>query len=687
MKQFKIIAAMFLFSGILASCSQNDKTAQQPVAGGEDTFTYLVEKFADLKVMRYQVPGFDSLSLQQKTLVYFLSQAALWGDEITWDQNYKYNLLIKRTLENIVSTYSGDRSTEDWKNFMVYVKRVWFSKGIHHHYSTDKFIPAISPEYFNELLDNSESDGFPKFNGLGIAEFKNILVEIIFNPDVAAKRVNLDPDADKVKQSANNFYEYLAEPEVELYNKGHIDELDSQPVSFGLNSKLTKESGVIEERVYHLGGMYGPAIEKIIFWLEKAATVAETETQKESILMLIDYYKTGDLKTFDKFNILWLKDLTPQVDFVNGFTETYGDPLDMKGSWEALVNFKDNEATKRTEIISANAQWFEDNSPVDPEFKKEEVNGVSAKVITVAILAGDCYPTTPIGINLPNANWIRKEYGSKSVTIDNITYSYDKAGQGNGFIEEFAWSPEEVELSKKYGYLVGNITTDLHECLGHGSGQLAPGVKDDALKNYGSALEEARADLFALYYIMDEKMVELGLIPSLEAAKAEYNGYIRNGLMTQLKRIEPGKNIEESHMRNRQLIAGWVYEKGQADSVIVKKVRDGKTYFVINDYQQLRVLFGRLLKEVQRIKSTGDFEAGKELVEQYGVKVDPVLHNEVLERFNKLDIAPYGGFINPKYVPVVDGDKITNIKIEYPANFKEQMLYYSREYSSLPVIN
>ncbi len=674
---------IILFSGCKNKTMKNSVQSENKT----DTFTYLVEQFADLKIMRYQVPGFDTLTLQQKKLIYYLSQAALWGDEITWDQNYKYNLLVKRTLENIYRTCKTNRDDENWKNFVVYLKRVWFSKGIHHHYSTDKIFPAIPMDYFQKLLDNSDKNGFPEIPGFSYSEFKNLITDIVFNPEIAPKRVNLSPDEDKIKTSATNFYEYVTEQEALDYYNSLKDSTDKHPVSFGLNSKLTRENGKILEKVYRLGGMYSRSIEKIIYWLEKASEVAETELQKQSILKLIEYYKTGDLKKFDEYNILWVQDLKPRVDFINGFIETYGDPLDLKGSWEAMVNIKNYEASHRSEILSQNAQWFEDNSPIEDEFKKKNVKGVSAKVINAAILSGDCYPSTPIGINLPNANWIRKEYGSKSVTIDNITYAYFKASENDGLIEEFAYSDEEVELAKKYGYLASNIHTDLHECLGHASGQLAPGVHDDALKNYGSTIEEARADLFALYYIMDPKMVELGLLPNLDAARAEYNAYIRNGLMLQLKRIEPGKNLEEAHMRNRQLIARWVYEKGKNDSVIVKKVKDGKTYFVIQDYEKLRALFGELLRLVQHIRSTGDYQAAMNLVETYGVKVDPQLHKEVLERFARLHIAPYGGFINPEYIPVYRGDEIIDVKIKYPFSFAGQMLEYSDKYSSLPLIN
>ncbi|MHC1705238.1 MAG: dihydrofolate reductase [Tenuifilaceae bacterium] len=652
----------------------------------ESSFNWKIDQFADLKVMRYQVPAFDSLTLKQKKLVYYLSEAALCGRDIFWDQNYKYNLSVRRTLEAIYKGYTGDRKSADWDLFMVYLKRVWFSNGIHHHYSNDKFLPSFSQEYFNQLIKNTPAENFPKEFGT-VEQFVSTLIPVIFDPSVAPKRANQESGVDMIATSACNFYDGLTQEEAEKFYSSIRDPKDETPVSYGLNSKLVKENGKIFEKVWKVGGLYGPAIEKIVFWLEKAAEVAENDLQKKTIESLIEYYKTGNLEKFDEYNVQWVSDLVSHVDFTNGFIETYGDPLGYKATWESVVNFKDIEATKRTEIISANAQWFEDNSPIDKEFKKESVKGVSAKVITVAALGGDCYPATPIGINLPNADWIRKLHGSKSVTMDNITYAYDQAAIGNGFVEEFASSNEEIELNNKYGHLAGNLHTDMHECLGHGSGQLAPGVKGDELKNYGSALEETRADLFALYYMMDNKMTEIGIMPNLDVAKAEYCSYIRNGLMTQLTRIEPGKNIEQAHMRNRQLIAKWCLEKGKDENIIERKERDGKTFFVINDYDKLRKLFGELLKEVQRIKSTGDYEAGKLLVESYGVVVDQDLHKQVLERFAKLNIAPYGGFVNPKYVPVIQGDSIVDVKVEYPDNYVQQMMDYSDNYSFLPTLN
>jgi len=649
-------------------------------------FKWQVDQFADVRIMRYQIPEFDSLTPNQKVLVYYLSEAAKCGRDIIWDQNYKYNLTVRSVLESIYNGYTGDRNNANWEQFMVYLKRVWFSNGIHHHYSNDKFIPEFTQEYFAELVKNTPADKFNTTLG-STDEIITNLTPILFDPNVATKRVNQDAGVDMVAASACNYYEGVTQKEVEDFYAKMMNPKDTTPISYGLNSKLVKENGKVIEKVWKIDGMYGAAIAKIVYWLEKAATVAENEHQRNIINTLIEYYKSGDLKKFDEYNVLWVSDVNSHIDFVNGFIENYGDPMGYKSSWEAVVNFKNLEATRRTTIIGDNAQWFEDNSPIDEQFKKKEVKGVSAKVITVAQLGGDCYPTTPIGINLPNADWIRKYHGSKSVTMNNITYAYDQAAQGNGFMEEFAWSPEEIELSKQHGSLAGNLHTDLHECLGHGSGQLAEGVKGDELKNYGSPLEEARADLFALYYMMDEKMVEIGIMPTLDVAKAEYNNYIRNGLMTQLTRIEFGKTIEQAHMRNRQLIASWCYENGKAENVIEKKTRDGKTYFVINDYAKLRNLFGTLLKEIQRIKSTGDYEAGKKMVETYAVQINPELHREVLDRFNKLKLAPYGGFMNPQLVPVMEGDKIVDIKVEYPENYVQQMLDYSNNYGFLPLIN
>jgi dipeptidyl-peptidase-3 len=665
----------------LFSCKSGSEKTK--TSGNED-FKYLVEQFADLKIMRYQVPGFDSLTLQQKELVYYLSQAAICGRDIIFDQNGKYNLAIRRTLENIYQTYSGKKEGEDWQAFEVYLKRVWFSNGIYHHYASEKFLPGISIEYFNELVAKSDQTKFPLREGQTVDQLIAELTPAIFDPSFLPKKVNRESGVDIVLTSAVNFYEGVNEAEVDAFYKAMKQADPEHPLSYGLNSNLVKENGKIIEKTWKLGGGYSEAIEQIIYWFEKAIPVAENQEQKAILAKLVEYYKTGDLKTWDEYNVLWVSDLKSDIDVVNGFIESYEDPLGRKATWESVVNFKDKIATKRAETISANAQWFEDNSPVESRFKKEKVKGVTAKVITAAQLGGDCYPSTPIGINLPNADWIRKEHGSKSVTIENITYAYDQAALGNGMLEEFVLSEEERELSKKYGSLASNVHTDLHECLGHGSGQLLPGTSSEALRNYQSALEESRADLFALYYIMDPKLIELNVLPSADAARAEYNAYIRNGLMTQLTRIAPGKNIEQSHMRNRQLIASWCMEKGAADKVIEFVKQDGKTYVKINDYARLRSLFGALLAEIQRIKSEGDFEAGKKLVETYGVKVDKTLHEEVLARFKKLNVAPYGGFMNPVFTLVEENGKVTDVKVEYPDDYAGQMLEYSKNYSFLP---
>lgn len=682
--KFRNLLVMGIIVILFASCGNKKEARNGEV---KDTFKYKTEQFADVKILRYQVPGFEKLSLNQKKLLYFLSQAALSGRDIIYDQNFKYNLTIRRTLEAIVDKYTGDRKSDEFAKFMIYTKRVWFCNGIHHHYSSDKFLPEFSKEYFKELAQNSPGGAFPLDKGETVDQLLEKIIPIMFDAKLFPKRISLDPSKDMITNSACNFYENITQQEAENFYNGIIDKKSATPISYGLNSKLVKENGKIFEKVYKVGGMYGAAIEKIVYWLEQAATVAENENQKAGLLKLIEYYKTGNLKTWDDYNVLWVQDLQSAVDYVNGFIEVYGDPLAMKATWESVVNFKDEEATKRAEAISKNAQWFEDNSPVDPRFKKKEVKGVTAKVITVVQLGGDCYPSTPIGINLPNANWIRKQHGSKSVTMDNITYSYDQSSLGSGMLQEFCFSKDEIERAEKYGYIAGNLTTDLHECVGHGSGQLLPGVSSEALKNYHSALEEARADLFALYFIMDQKMVDLGLMPNLDVAKAEYDSYIRNGLMTQLTRIELGKDIEQAHMRNRQLIAKWVFEKGEKDKVIERKTKDGKTFFVINDYNKLRTLFGELLKEMQRIKSEGDFNTGKAMVEKYAIKIDPALHKEVKERYEKLKLAPYAGFINPLLEPVMKGKEIIDIKLSYPTDFAKQMMYYSKNYSFLPAKN
>ena len=667
------------------ACTGN-KTASPEKA---QSFSYEVDKFADLQILRYQVPGFESLTLNQKQLLYHLSQAAIMGRDILFDQNCRYNLAVRRTLEAITENYKGDRSSADYKAMEVYLKRVWFSNGIHHHYGEEKFVPGFSEEFFVSAVKGLDPNAVPVRDGQTVDQFLAELVPVIFDPSVLSKRTVQSGDQDLILASANNYYGGgITQHEVEAFYDKMKDPKDETPISYGLNSRLVKEDGKIVEKVWKVGGLYTQAIEKIVTELQLAVPFAENENQKKVIETLISYYKTGDLKEFDAYAVLWVKDTVSEVDFINGFTETYGDPLGMKASWESTVNFVNKEATKRTIVISNNAQWFEDNSPVDSRFKKKEVKGVSAKVITVAMLGGDCYPATPIGINLPNADWIRKDHGSKSVTIENITEAYDKASQGSGFNEEFVWSDKEREAIKTYGFLTDNLHTDLHECLGHGSGQLLPGVASDALKAYSSTLEETRADLFGLYYIADPKLVELGLVPDAEAYKAEYYKFVMNGLMSQLVRIELGKNVEEAHMRNRQLIAKWAFEQGKADNVIELKKKEGNTYVVVNDYAKLRELFGKLLAEVQRIKSEGDFAAGKQLVEDYAVKVDPELHAEVLKRYAALNLAPYKGFVNP-VMKLVKNEKgeVTDVTLDYTEGYTQQMMRYGKEYSFLPTYN
>ena len=650
----------------------------------ENSFSYTVEQFADLQILRYRVPGFEQLSLRQKQLIYYLSQAALEGRDILFDQNGKYNLQIRRLLEAVYTHFEGDRTSESFRALEVYLKRVWFSNGIHHHYACDKFVPGFTAAYLEEVIQSLPAEVLPLEEGETCRAMCDKLFPVIFDPVVMPKRVNQADGEDLVQTSAANYYEGVTQQEAEAFYAAQKKADDPEPVMYGMNSRLVKKDGRIYEQVWKVGGMYSAAIEKIIVWLEKAETVAENDAQREVIRLLIEFYRSGDLKVFDAYSIAWLKDTGSQVDFVNGFIESYGDPLGMKASWESIVNFKDMEATHRTETISSNAQWFEDHSPVDARFKKEEVKGVSAKVITAAILAGDLYPATAIGINLPNSNWIRSVHGSKSVTIGNLTDAYNKAARGNGFREEFVYSDVERELLEKYADITDDLHTDLHECLGHGSGKLLPGVDPDALKAHGSTIEEARADLFGLYYLPDAKMVELGLVPDAEAYKAEYYSYMMNGLMTQLVRIEPGCTVEEAHMRNRQLIARWALEHGKDEKVVEMVVRDGKTYVRINDYAKLRTLFGKLLAEIQRIKSEGDYEAARQLVETYGVQVDPVLHAEVLQRYRSLHLAPYKGFLNPAYTPQTDaGGNIVDVQISYTEGYAEQMLRYSRDYSNL----
>ena len=645
----------------------------------EEPFRYLADEFADLKVIRYRIPGWDSLTLQQKEYIYHLSEAAKAGRDIFWDQNFKHGIKIRKALEGIFENYSEEKESSDWKEFVVYAKRVFFSNGIHHHYAEEKFIPGCSQEYFAKLMDES-----------GQSKLKEELIPMLFDPALYPYRKNITGEGDLLLGSSVNFYDSVSRAEAETFYAKMADPKDETPISYGLNSRLVKRGGVVQEEVYKSGGLYGAAIDKIIEHLEKASAVAENDIQRGYIAKLIDYYRTGDLNTWDEYNIAWVKDTDSQVDFINGFIEDYNDPLGMKATWEAVVNFKDIEASKRTEIISNNAQWFEDNSPVSAEYKKKEVKGVSAKVITVAQLGGDCHPTSPLGINLPNADWIRKEHGSKSVTIANISEAYDKAAEEapKSMTAEFSWDEAESALIKQYGSVTNNLHTDMHECLGHASGQLRPGTAAGALKDHSSALEEARADIFALYYMPDTKLVELGIMPDAEAYKASYISYIRNGLMTQFVRVELGKSVTQAHMQGRKLIAEWCFEKGKGAGeggadVIEKRVRDNKTYFVINDYAKLRGLFGDLLAELQRVKSEGDYAAGKKLIETYAVNIDPALHKEVRDRYASLNLKPYGGFINPDIIPVEKDGKITDYKIEYPADFLQQMLDYGKKYSFL----
>ena len=649
-------------------------------------FNYVVDQFADIQVLRYQVPGFEKLSLRQKQLLYHLSEAALMGRDILYDQNCRYNLVIRRTLEAIYRNYSGDTSSDDYRAFEIYLKRVWFANGIHHHYAEDKFVPGFSEQFFEQEVRALPISNVPLQEGESIDDFLAKLKPVIFDPNILPKRTVQSGDRDWITASANNYYgEGVTQADVEaFYGQKKAEDQSVTPISYGLNSRLEKVDGRLKEKVWKVGGLYSEAIEWIVSELEKAVPFAENDKQAEIIETLIAYYCSGDLKTFDAYSILWVEDTESQVDFVNGFIETYGDALGLKASWESTVNFRNEEATRRTQTISENAQWFEDHSPVDARFKKKEVKGVSAKVITVAMLGGDCYPSTPIGINLPNADWIRRDHGSKSVTIENIMEAYDKASQGNGFSEEFVWSDTERNRIRQYGFITDVLHTDLHECLGHGSGQLLPGTDPDALKAYASTLEEARADLFGLYYLADPKLVELGLVPDTEAYKAEYYKYMMNGLMTQLVRIELGKDVEEAHMRNRQLIARWAFEQGKSENVVELKLHEGKTFVVVNDYEKLRALFGKLLAEVQRIKSEGDYEAGRALVENYGVKIDPALHREVRERYEQLHLSPYKGFVNPVMHVIKDeNDAISDITLDYTENYVEQMLRYSENYSFL----
>lgn len=688
--QFKKILLVIPVIALLSACNggaskdDNANTKKDSLAQNEP-FEYKAEQFADLRILRYQVPGFDQLSLQQKTLLYYLSEAALCGRDIMYDQNYKHNLSIRKTLENIVGTYTGDKNAPEYGLFMEYAKRVWFSNGIHHHYSSDKIIPEFTNDFFTALIKGSDVKTFPLLEGENIDQFIVRMTPIIFDPKIASKKVNLDPKVDMVAASAVNFYEGVTQAEASAFYKDVNKDNKETPVMAGLNSKLMKVNGKIEEQIWKVGGMYSPAIEKIVYWLEKASTVAENAAQKDAIDKLIVFYKSGSLKDFDTYSIAWAKDTESAIDAVNGFIEVYNDPLGYKGTFEAVVSVKDFEASKRIRTIGDNAQWFEDNSPIAAEHKKKNVTGIAAKVINVVMEAGDAAPSTPIGINLPNNEWIRENHGSKSVNLGNIVEAYDMAA-GGGVTGEFYISKEIQDRMLKCGSLADKLHTDMHEVIGHASGQIEKNVKQPAetLKNYASALEEARADLVALYYLYDKKLVDLGVMGSLDYGKAAYDDYITNGLIIQLSRLKLGDNLEEAHMRNRQLVAAWVFEKGAKENVISKTIKDGKTYFVVNDYDKLRKLFGDLLKEIQRIKSQGDYKAGHDLVENYGVKVDKTLHKEILDRYNKLNVAPYAGFIQPKLVPVKEGDKITDVKIEYPKDFTEQMLYFGKNYSFLP---
>lgn len=656
----------------------------------ETEFKYVIDEFADIKVMRYQIPGWEDLTLKQQEYLYYLSEAAKCGRDILWDQNYKYNLTVRRTLENILSSFKDKRETKDWAEFEVYAKRVFFSNGIHHHYSEDKIMPTFSKDYFKSLIKASSPNAFPTNKGEKIDQFAARITDIIFNPKVAPVRKETDKSKDIVANSAVNFYEGVTREEAENFYNNQVSPDENRPLSHGLNSKLIKKDGKISEETYKVGGLYTQAIEEILHWLEKAEKVAENDKQREYIRLLIQYYKTGSLKTWDDYNVAWASDIESQCDFVNGFIENYTDPLGMKSSWESVVNFKDIEATKRTEIISSNAQWFEDHSPVAQAYKKKEVKGVSAKVINAVMLGGDCYPTPPIGINLPNADWIRKEYGSKSVTIANLSSAYDLASleSPKGALQEFAATEQEIELAKKYSSLSGDLHTDMHECLGHGSGQLLPGTSSSALADYSSSLEEARADLFALYYMMDPYMIEIGLIPDLGVGKAAYDSYLRNGLLTQYARIEFGKTVNQAHMQARKLISTYTFERGQEAGAVVKFQKNGKTYFQIKDHEMVRKIFGELLATLQDIKSKGDYQAGKDLIEKYAVKIDPVLHQEIIDRYTKLNIKPYGGFVNPEITPVANKDgEIIKYQLTYPKDFLKQHLQYGKNYSFLPTIN
>jgi dipeptidyl-peptidase-3 len=686
---------------VLVACQSNHNELQEPkietkathealdsITGTEEAFEYISEQFADLRVLRYKIEDFDKLSLQNKTLLYYLYEAALSGRDIIYDQNYKYNLSIRKTLEALITNYKGDAENYEYQKLLVYAKRVWFSNGIHHHYNQDKFVPECSEQFFVSQVSALPDSELPLEPNETKDAFIAKIKPLIFDPNVASKKVNLDSKIDLVQSSAVNFYEGITQKEVSAFYENLKVKGDSNQPMYGINSKLVKQNGIITEKVWKVGGMYTQAIEKIVYWLEKAVTVSENENQKDALIKLIKFYKSGSVKDFDEYNIAWVKDVNSAIDVVNGFIEVYQDPLGIKGSFESVVSVKDFVASKRIATIGANAQWFEDNSSIQPEHKKKNVVGISAKVINAVVESGDAAPSTPIGINLPNNEWIRETHGSKSVNLGNIVEAYEQAA-GASVVNEFYYTDEIRQRVLNCAGLADKLHTDMHEVIGHASGQINKGVgqPNETLKNYASALEEGRADLVALYYLFDKKLIELGVMPSLDYGMAAYDEYITKGLLVQLSRIKPGKSIEEAHMRNRQMVAAWVYEKGKKDSVIVKKFENGKTYFVITNYDKLRTLFGDLLREIQRVKSEGDYKAGKNLIENYGVKVDPKLHEEILERYKKLGMAPYQGFIQPKLLPVMEGDQIRDVKIEYPKSFQEQMLYFGKKYSFLPIIN
>ena len=680
-RKFSSISLFLVFTLLTnISCDMSSKQ--------KNNFKVQVDRFSDIEILRYKVPGFEDLSLKQKKFIYYLSEAALSGRDIIYDQNYKYNLTVRSTLNNIVQNFNGDKSSKEWAQFIEYAKRVWFSNGIHHHYSTLKILPGFDQSYLTKLVEKIDK-GFPLIDGENIDGFLKRIIPIIFDPRIDAKRVNLNPEDDIISSSANNYYDGLSQDEVEKFYSNMKNPNDPTPIWYGLNSRLVKEKGKVVEKTWRLEGLYGDAIKQIIYWLQKAKEVAENDAQREELEFLIDYYRTGDLKTWDKYNIAWVGNTEIDIDYINGFIEVYGDPKGIKASYESLVEINDFEATERMKTLSLNAQWFEDNAPIMDKHKRDKVKGITYNVVNVAMLGGDVSPSSPIGINLPNSNWIRANYGSKSVSLGNITAAYDQARSG-GFVNEFALTDEEKNRAKKYGSFAGKMHTAMHEVLGHASGKLEKdvGTPKETLKSYASTLEEGRADLFGLYYIMDPKLVQMNLVESDEVGKSEYDGYIRNGLMLQLRRLKRGEKIEQSHMRNRAYISRWVFEKGQSDNVIEKKIIKGKTFFTINDYQALRELFGLLLKEVQRIKSQGDYKAAKDLVEGYGIDVDASLHEEVLNRSESLNIAPYAGFMNPKLDLVIDKDgSITDVQISYPDDFLDQMLYYDKTYSFLPLMN